>query len=69
MGYRTSIPLRHSRESGNPASFDIKTLGPRFRGDDGLWYGPGTLFTDETARMVYTFVSVLGKTGAPTKEN
>jgi hypothetical protein len=28
------LTLRHSRESGNPASFELTTLGPRFRGDD-----------------------------------
>jgi hypothetical protein len=30
---------RHSRESGNPASFVRTTLGPRFRGDDESFCG------------------------------
>jgi len=29
--------IRHSRESGNPASLGPTPLGPRFRGDDGIW--------------------------------
>jgi len=28
--------FRHSREGGNPVSFEAKTLGPRLRGDDEI---------------------------------